>query len=150
MIPTENWPKSWMLAVHAQAVERGFIWLEPISEADADSFTRRFYRIRRRSDKSMAAFIPAEYHLVTVGSWEPGPDGTGRLPVTFSARPDGVPLPLIRAATGDEVAATSPAPQLADPPPMTLEADSLKIDSADIDGLIANLRKSAKERREES
>lgn len=76
-IPTENWPKPFLLQCHEQAVEQGFVWVRPISEEDAASFRQRFYRIRRRSDSSMAAFIRPEYHLVMLGVWEPlqQPDG---------------------------------------------------------------------------
>jgi hypothetical protein len=145
--PTENWPKPWMLQLHAQAVEHGFIWVEPISEADARSLRDRLYRIRRRSDKSMAAFIPPEYHLVMVGRWEPGEAGTGRLPLIYNARADGKPLPSIKIADGSEVEQYLKPPALADPPPLDL--GNVEIKPEEIGNLVAKLRKSAKERSSE-
>ena len=93
--PTENWPKPWMLQQHALAVEHGFIWIENNSEADAKSLRDRMYRIRRRSDKSMAAFIPPEYHLVMIGKGEQSGDepSLGRMPLNYNKRPDGRDLP---------------------------------------------------------
>lgn len=143
--PTQNWPKPWLLQVHQQAVEQGFVWIEPISQEDADSFRHRFYRIRRRSDKSMAAFIPPEYHLVMVGEWEQG-DGSGRLPIIYNKRADGRELPAIRSATGEEIAAYTAPPKLAEPVQMDTDSMDLSIKPEEIGGFIAGLRKSAKER----
>jgi hypothetical protein len=133
-----------MLQLHAQAVEHGFIWVEPISEADAQSLRDRLYRIRRRSDKSMAAFIPPEYHLVMVGRWEPGEAGTGRLPLIYNARADGKPLPSIRIADGSEAEAYLKPPALANPP--ALDISNIEIKPEEISSLVERLRKSAKER----
>jgi hypothetical protein len=148
MIPTQNWPKPWLLQVHAAAVEQGFIWLEPISKADAESLKQRFYRVRRRSDKSMAAFIPAEYHLVMMGNWEEGPTGLGRVPVIYNKRPDGVALPTMRAATGEEVEAFASKPQLADVPPIEalvdLTPEALKMDPTEIDSFVDRMARKAK------
>jgi len=152
MTPTENWPKPWLLSIHEQAVAEGFIWIEPISQADADSLKSRLYRIRRRSDKSMAAFIPPEYHLVMVGQWEAGPNGTGRLPVIYNKKPDGLDLPSIRKASGEEVEAytprpRAPAPVIHDAPPeLHFDADDLTMKPDEINGFVASMRKSAKER----
>jgi hypothetical protein len=110
--PTLNWPKSYLLQCHADAIKHGMIFVEPITEAEARSFTQRFYRMRRRSDKSMASLIPPEYHLVSVGEWEPfgitHPEvqpPRGRLPIIFSSLPSGEALPNLRPATETELTA---------------------------------------------
>ncbi len=145
-LPTNNWPKSYIFQVHQQAVAHGFIWLDPISAEDARSFTARFYRARRRADTSMAAFIPAEYHLVTVGRWEPGPTGTGRLPIIYSQRPDDVALPGIVPAEGGLIA-PPPSPVPALPPAIPFpDPAELEIKPEDISGLVERLRQSARER----
>lgn len=148
MTPTENWPKTFILQAHAAAVEQGFVWIEPIDEEDAASFRLRFYRVRRRSDTSMAAFIPAEYHLVMVGKWEPGPNALGRLPIIYNKRADGRPLPSIIPATPDEVETYSPPRAVALPPPLIpipSQAD-LELKPEEIGSLVERLRQQAKER----
>jgi hypothetical protein len=128
MTPTENWPKPFLLQIHEQAVEHGFVWIEPLTEVDADSLKSRLYRIRRRSDSSMAAFIRPEYHLVMIGNWEPHDIGgqqvandkgeiLGRMPAIFNKKADGAELPSIRKADGEEAAAYVPHPRLAEPHP---------------------------------
>jgi hypothetical protein len=140
--PTENWPKTYLLQVHEQAVANGFIWIKPISEADAKSLRDRLYRIRRRSDTSMAAYIPPEYHLVMIGVWEEE-DG-GRLPIIFDRRPDGLPLPSIVVPSGEEVEAYIPAPRIIEPsPPIDVESLDVTIDEDDIGSYVDNLRKRA-------
>ena len=141
--PTENWPKPWMLARHADAVKHGFIWIEPIDESDAKSLRDRMYRIRRRHDKSMAAFIPPEFHLVMIGRWEPGPDGTGRLPLIYNKRPDGKPLPGVRVPDESEVAEHFAPPEIE---PMIVDPHALEIKPEEIGSLVERLRKSAKDR----
>ena len=146
--PTENWPKPWMLQLHEQAVEHGFVWVEPISEEDAKSLRDRLYRMRRRSDKSMAAFIRPEYHLVMVGVWEPGFTGAGRLPLIYDRRSDGQPLPKIIPATQDEVERYS-APAMVDPipilpPHVDLTPETLEIKPSEIGGFVDSLIKKAK------
>lgn len=141
--PTENWPKGYLLQLHAQAIEHGMIWVGPISEADADSLKKRFYRIRRRSDKSMAAFIPAEYHLVMAGKWEAGPDGRGRMPIIFDKLPEQMELPGVTPATPDEVEARfhAAAPDAPVVPELNLRPEELKFDvEAFVDGLTANVK----------
>ena len=144
--PTENWPKPWMLERHALAVKHGFIWIEPISEADAKSLRDRLYRIRRRSDKSMAAFIPPEYHLVMVGKWEPGPDGTGRMPLIFNKRPDGKELPGTRIPDGAEVSEYLSPPPLAEPLVIDPAAIDVTLDEKEVGDIVARLRESARKR----
>jgi hypothetical protein len=97
--PTTDWPKPYILEVHRLAVEHGLVFIEDISEAEADSFKQRFYRARRRSDKSMAAFIPPEFHLVMVGEYQPD---KRRLPIIYSRLPSGRELPKIRPAEAEE------------------------------------------------
>lgn len=148
--PTENWPKTFLLQCHEEAVKNGVIFVEPITEADAESLKSRLYRIRRRSDKSMAAFIPQEYHLVMIGVWEPGPDGTGRLPIIFDKRSDGQPLPSLRAATGEEIEAALPAPKPATPPPIidfeSIPAADLEMKPEEITGYVEGLRSKARKK----
>jgi hypothetical protein len=143
--PSENWPKPWMLQLHEQAVEHGFIFVEPISEEDAKSLRDRMYRIRRRSDSSMAAYIRPEYHLVMIGKWEPGAEGAGRLPIIYNKRSDGRELPSVRIADGTEISAYTPKPQLAEPPPPLDDFDPT-IKPEEIGDLVSKLRKSARER----
>jgi hypothetical protein len=146
--PTQNWPKPYLLKIHEEAVKQGFIWIQPISEADARSLRDRLYRIRRRSDTSMAAFIPAEYHLVMVGVWEPGAEGVGRLPIIYNRKADGSELPAIVGATGDEVNAYTAPPVLTVPPPPVIEVSSmdLSIKPDEIDSFVAKMRKNARDR----
>lgn len=92
-LPSENWPKPFLLEAHSMAVQHGFVHIKPISQADAQSLRQRLYRIRRRSDTSTASFIPPEYHLVMVGAWEP--EEGGRLPIIYNKRSDGKDLPSI-------------------------------------------------------
>lgn len=152
--PTENWPKPWMLQLHEQAVEQGFIWVEGISEADYQSLKSRLYRIRRRGDKSMAAFIKPEYHLVMVGNWEPtGHSGAepgdllGRFPMIFNRKADGTALPTVRAATGEEVDTYVPTPR-AEPAVIPLSAEDLTIGEDDITSLVDSLKSQAAKRRQ--
>lgn len=98
-----DWPRAFLFQIYDAAITNGLIIIEPISEEDARSLAGRLYRIRRRSDKALAQFILPEYHLVTVGEWRPGPEGTGQLPIIYSRLPDGKPLPLIRPALPEEM-----------------------------------------------
>lgn len=158
-----DWPKTFILEVHRQAVEHGLIFLEPISEADATSFRQRFYRTRRRSDKAMAAFIPPEFHLVMVGAWIAEGDGLGKLPIIYNQRADGKPLPGIRAATEAEALLASddpaarrarvPAPHLAEEPllaPTRINMDELEaaMTPAEIDDFVARMQRTVAERDE--
>lgn len=143
--PTTDWPKPYILQVHAAAVEHGLVFIEKISAANADSFKQRFYRARRRSDKAMAAFIPPEYHLVMIGEYQPLPDddpaAPGRLPIIYNQLPDGSALPPIRAADANEAmqlsvpALANPAPQLAPASDIldALDPADLKMDEGEID-----------------
>lgn len=144
MTPTENWPKTFLLQCHEEAVKHGFLWIKPISEADAESLKSRLYRIRRRSDTSMAAFIPAEYHLVMIGVWEQE-DG-GRLPIIYDKRPDGQPLPKIVVPSGEEAAAFVPKPLHIDPVVVDLDKLDPALDEANISGIVDTLRKNAERR----
>jgi len=101
-----DWPRAFLFQIYDAAITNGLIIIEPISEEDARSLAGRLYRIRRRSDKALAQFILPEYHLVTVGEWRPGPEGTGQLPIIYSRLPDGKPLPLIRPALPEEMTDT--------------------------------------------
>lgn len=148
--PTENWPKPYLLQIHEEAVKHGFVWIKPISEDDAKSLRDRLYRIRRRSDTSMAAFIPPEFHLVMVGVWEQDAEGVGRLPVIFDKRADGAALPKIIAATGEEAASYVPKPQpISPPPPIDVDSLDVSIDDNEIGGYVDNLRRRAEKKREQ-
>jgi len=159
-IPTENWPKPWLLQVHQQAVEHGFLFIQPISEEDARSLTARLYRIRRRSDTSMAAFIPPEYLLVTVGRWqvfsasnpppEPYPldeaNPLGRLPIVYNMLPDGQPLPNIVPVEKDTfLAATAPVLGKGGPTQVTdvfpIRPEDLTLEPAQVEGYVENMLK---------
>lgn len=145
--PSENWPKPWLLQLHDAAVTHGFIWVEPISEADAKSLRARLYRMRRRSDTSMAAYIPAEYHLVMVGQWVEGPDGIGRLPLIYNKLPDGRSLPNIVPATADEVTTYLQVPKAPAPPIIdaaNLDPAAIQISPDEISGFVADLRRKAR------
>lgn len=151
-----DWPRAYLLQIHAQAVAHGLIFLEKISEVDAKSLKQRLYRIRRRSDKSTATFVPPEYHLVTVGKYQPmeGPDAPGRLPIIYSSLPDGKALPHIRAATPEEIANAIPLPPIQAPlTPLTpevllqnLEHTDMTLKPEEVDSFVADLMKSAKKR----
>ena len=114
-VPSEDWPRSYLLQVHQAAVDHGLLMIEPISEANAKSLAGRLYRIRRRSDKAMAHLIIPEYHLVTVGQWRPGPAGEGQLPIIYNRLPDGSTLPAIRPATPEEIGEAMPLPPPSSP-----------------------------------
>jgi hypothetical protein len=138
-----------MLQQHALAVEHGFIWIENISEADAKSLRDRMYRIRRRSDKSMAAFIPPEYHLVMIGKWEQSGDdpSLGRMPLIYNKRADGRDLPTTRIPSGEEAATYTPPTQLAEPAPIVdTGALDLSIKPEEIGGYVQTLRARRRER----
>ncbi len=107
-----KWPRNYLLRLYAEAVANGCIIVEPITETQARSLTATFYRLRRRSDKQNAYFIPPEYHLVTILNWRP--TNGGQLPIVYTSLPDGEQLPPWRAASPDEV---QPQPQL---PPATV------------------------------
>ena len=148
--PTENWPKPYLLRVHEEAVKHGFIWIENLSKEDAESLKSRLYRIRRRSDKSMAAFIPPEFHLVMIGVWEPaeGSAAPGRMPAIYNKKSDGTELPTLRAATGEEVEAYVEPPKVATPlPPLDLDNLDLIISEDEIPDFISKMRKDAAARR---
>lgn len=157
--PSENWPKPWMLNLHEQAVTAGMIWVEGITEPDYRSLKQRLYRIRRRGDRQMAAFIKPEYHLVMVGNWERVTDANGnshsddhglplgRFPMIFNSKADGSQLPTVRSATGEELAVTVSQPQLSAPSPLlSVTADDLVIKGEEIESLVDQLRRSAKQR----
>lgn len=144
--PTENWPKPYLLQIHSEAVKHGFLWVGPISESDATSLRQRCYRIRRRSDKGTASFIPPEYHLVTFGRWEDV--NGGRVPVIYNAKPDGSSLPVLTPASGEEIEALIHKPDIfSDQPlsemPVNLSEADLQIDEEDIGGLVEKMRKAA-------
>lgn len=160
--PTENWPKPYLLQLHENAVKHGFIWVEGISQADYEGLKKRLYRIRRRSDKSMAAFIPPEYHLVMVGNWElticpdctgaggdnntyicgkcNGSGGIGRFPLLYDKKADNVPLPTIRVPEGEEIERYA-APELAAPAPIDVNSLDLTINEGEIDDFVAKMMK---------
>lgn len=149
--PTTEWPKPYLLQIHAAAVENGLIFVGCLTAENADSLKQRLYRARRRSDKAMAAFIPPEYHMVMVGEYQPIPDPAdpehpGRLPIIYDVMPSG-DLPPIRAATGEEIEAAS-RPQLAEPPPpisadAVLDLESLNVQMApeEIGGFVDKMLK---------
>lgn len=146
-----DWPRTYLLQIHADAVLHGLVFIEPISKDDATSLRQRLYRVRRRSDKSTAAFIPPEYHMVTIGAWQDV--NGGRLPIIYNKHPDGKALPSIRPATADEITALFPSAPLAAAPALTpdqflaniTEAD-LTLQPEEVDSFVADLVKQAKRR----
>lgn len=132
--PTENWPKGYLIELHDAAINAGMVFVRPISKADAESLRARFYRIRRRSDSSMAAFIRPEFHLVMVGRWEEA--NGGQLPIIFNKTADGSPLPSIVPATPEELAERAPSPVAA---PRTVSDLSAPVSSIDLDSLDTGL-----------
>lgn len=139
--PSPNWPKTFLLEIYKMAVDFGYIYIQPISKADAQSLKMRLYRARRRSDSSTASFILPEYHLVTVGEWEDV--GDGRLPVIYNRLPSEQPLPSIVPADG-EAFTNPPSPQLHEfgpkPIPSFTEED-LTLKPEDIASFIGKMRK---------
>jgi hypothetical protein len=148
MTPTENWPKPFLLQMHEQAVEHGFVWIRPITESEYESLKSRMYRIRRRSDTSMAAFIRPEYHLVMVGAWEP--ENGGQFPLLYDKRADGQDLPRIELPTGEEASRFAPAPKVAAPPlsqeALEMAIESLEVKPEEIGDYVDELRKKAEKR----
>jgi len=143
---TQDWPKTYLLQVHSEAVKHGFIFIQPISEADAASLRSRLYRIRRRSDTSTAAFILPEYHMVTVGQWQPGPDGQGRLPITYNKLASGVELPAIVPATSEEAEPAIAPPALTPSSIRPIEPEDLQLDTQEVSNYVADMIRKAKER----
>ena len=107
-----SWPKAYLLQVYAAAVRDGFIYIQPITYTAARSFKATFLRVRRRSDTVNKQWIIPEYHLVTVGTWEPlddrpldGDRTLGRLPILYNQMPSG--LPSIVSAAADLTPSTA-------------------------------------------
>jgi len=96
-----DWPRAYLLQIYDEVVKQGFIWIGPIGQDDAKSLRQRLYRLRRRADKAMAPYILPEYHLVTVGQWQP--ENGGRMPVIYNQLPTGQELPGISGATPEEL-----------------------------------------------
>lgn len=144
--PSEHWPKPYLLQAHAQAVEHGMVWIRPISKADAASLKARLYRVRRRSDASMAAFIPPEYHMVTVGLWSPG--NGGQMPLIYNRLPEGQ-LPPIVPATPEEKGSSLPLPTLNDAPlsqeqieaatNRLIESADLSMDEGEVESFVSRM-----------
>lgn len=102
-----SWPKAYIIELYSSAVEHGFIWIGPITQANATSLSKSFYNARRRSSSdNSSTWFRQEYHLCTFGQWEQqGDDPTlGRIPLLFSALPDGQALPTITPGNPSEVA----------------------------------------------
>ena len=101
-----SWPKAYIIELYAKAVEHGFVWVQPITQEKAISLSKSFYNARWRADSTNKAWMKDEYHLCTFGQWEQLEGdhiGQGRVPVLFSALPDGQNLPDIIPARQDEI-----------------------------------------------
>lgn len=101
-----SWPKAYIIELYAKAVEHGFVWVQPITQEKAISLSKSFYNARRRADSTNKAWMKDEYHLCTFGNWEQLEGdhiGQGRVPVLFSALPDGQNLPDIVPARPEEI-----------------------------------------------
>lgn len=120
------WPRAYLLSIYSEAIKHGFVWVEPLTEAQATSLRLALYRLRRRSDSNNREFITPEHKLVTVGQYD---HTARRLPILFSRLPD-MDLPTIRPATEDETADFIQMPeQLASP---TIDTQPPSIESIDV------------------
>lgn len=152
---TGDWPKAYLLQLYNAAIDHGAIWVQPIDETKAASLRGSFNRLRRRSDTSMAGVITPEMSMVTMGQWQPGPAGTGRVPIMYNKLADGVDLPdIVAMSSGEAVApmaqlakqAITPLPVPAATPlamEQLLDAASMELDASDIEGYVAKMRKAA-------
>ena len=155
-----SWPKAYIIDLYAKAVEHGFVWVQPITQERAVSLSKSFYNARRRTDTTNKAWMRDEYHLCTFGQWEPlqGQErGLGRVPVLFSALPDGQQLPDIIPARPDErqhaiqLHAKTPQPEaqdfLSETAPSKEEiAGQLQLgDNFDAASFVARMRKKVEE-----
>jgi hypothetical protein len=134
-----TWPKSYLLSILAAAVEHGFLYLEPLSPVAAASLRASLIRVRRRADKSAAAYIIPEYYLVSVGQWEAtgeDPD-IGRLPVMYDALPEGLVLPKITPA---ERSVSLPTP-VQQETPAPFAAEELAMEPAEIKSFVDSMKK---------
>lgn len=136
-VASTDWPRAYLFQIHAEAIAHGLIFLEGLTKEDAKSLKQRLYRIRRRSDKANAVFIPPEYHLVTVGEWEEMPSAhpayPGRLPIIYNKMPGGKELPRIRPATeGEASLPMAPSKMLPAPPALTPEQLVANLEDADM------------------
>lgn len=147
-----DWPRAYLLQIHDEAIRHGFIWIEPISEGDAKSLRQRLYRLRRRSDKATAAYILPEYHLVTVGAWQP--EGGGRMPVIYNRLPSGSALPTLRPATPEELEALPISTGLPEAPSAPMDPDklletisqNLTLEPGEVSGYVDDLIRKAKKK----
>lgn len=144
-----SYPRAFLLSIYNGAVAEGFIYIEPVKQADYPSLRAQFYRLRRRADTSNKSFIIPEHHLVTLGPWEPGPSGRGRCAASFDKMPEGVPTLTTRA--GDVLASAPPElheqPAIMLPPAASLELtpSELQLDEGGIDDFVSRMMKNAKE-----
>ena len=114
------WPRAYLLSLYTAALEHGHIILEPFPFLDLPRFKACFYRLRRRSDTSNRSFISSEHHLVTIGEWDEGPSGEGRLFILYNSTPS--PLPSFRpAGEGDLRPALMPTSLPVSPPHPDIE-----------------------------
>jgi hypothetical protein len=146
------WPRAFLLSLYNAALTNGMVYATPVREADAHSLRQSLYRLRRRSDTSNKSFITPEMHLVTVGNWEAGPDGHGRLPILYTSMGDGVDMPGIVAATGEELAQAAeqqftPHSPIADPiPPLDIDTLDVRLDPEEVDDFVQRMMKDAANR----
>ena len=145
--PSTDWPRTYLFQIHDEAIKHGVIFIEGISREDARSLAGRLYRIRRRSDKAMAGYIPPDYNLVTVGEYQAA---ERRLPIIYNRLPSGDPLPRIRAASGEELEAMY-TPRQVDPlpPPDAIPLDAFSnvqiepLSEGEIDSFVGDLIRQA-------
>jgi hypothetical protein len=139
----QDYPRKWLLEVHAQAIEHGIVLLEGVTREAAKSIEMRMLRLRRRVDKGAGYYIPPEYHLVTIGAWREARGGC--LPIIYDKLPDGENLPRIVPISGEEFCElTKVEPVLALPTPTVphdLSEADLKIDEGEINSFVERMKK---------
>jgi len=151
-----QWPRAYLLGIYEAALRLGSIYVEPIRQADALSLKQSLYRLRRRSDTSNKSFITPDMHLVTVGAWEPGPAGEGRMCIMFSNAGEQA-LPGLFAEDGSAVedALASAARHVAEPvvdleagplPTLPLTSTDLALGEGAIDDYVARMMADAQKK----
>jgi hypothetical protein len=157
-----DWPRAYLFQIHAEAITHGLVFIEAIDKKSAISLRQRLYRIRRRSDKANAVFIPPEYHLVTCGQWEELPPShpayPGRLPIIYNRLPGGKELPRIRPAEAHEASLAMMPTEPLGPLPLlsqdalleNITAIDLTLKPDEVDSFVEDLMRQAEARGEDN
>jgi hypothetical protein len=140
-----SYPRAFLLGIYTAAIEHGIIYVNDVAHADYPSLRAQFNRLRRKSDSSNKSFITEAHYLCSMGKWEPGPKGTGRVPVHYSRMADGTPT--LSTEAGDIIDPASQTPYPSQPlqnfdallPSVEASADELRLDPADIDSFVNSM-----------